>query len=132
MNELSIFNDFLIPTKTFRTNFLTDLLNRNEARSFKENAKLKETEQKYIFEFDLPGFEKDEVDVSISDNVLIITAEHKQENKNKFYFERESKDISFVMPENINSEKIEANLKNGVLNVEVEKKLVDTKKININ
>ena len=90
-------------------------------------ADVEETENELVFTTELPGFEKGEVDININDGRLTISAEREyQEDKEtkkqrieRWYgkFHR-----SFLLPKSADSEKISAQLKNGVLTVSVPKK----------
>ena len=77
----------------------------------------------------VPGFNKDEFKVEIEKNILTISATHesKREEKNEdekihrqeFYSNSFSR--SFVLPENINTEHISAEQKEGVLKISLPK-----------
>jgi HSP20 family protein len=86
-----------------------------------------EEDNKYILKMDLPGLSKDDVKISVDNDTLKISGEKKYENEEKkknyhrcerYYgkFER-----SFNLGKEIDTEKIEANFKNGVLNLELTK-----------
>lgn len=72
----------------------------------------------------LPNFEKDDVNIQVEDNALIISAERheKEEDKDKKYVVRESSSSFYrriSLPERADTNKIEANLDDGVLTVSV-------------
>ncbi len=96
---------------------------------------IKEENDKYIVETELPGFEKSDISIDINGNYLTISAEHSEENDDKDktangtkYIHRErtygsykrSFDISEVDKENIGAE-----YKNGVLIMTLPKKAED-------
>ena len=90
-------------------------------------ADVTETENELVFTTELPGFEKGDVDIAVNDGRLTITAEREyQEDKEtrKHRIERWYGKFhrSFLLPKSADSEKISANLKNGVLTVNVPKK----------
>jgi HSP20 family protein len=88
---------------------------------------VRETEDAYLIEADLPGFDEDDVDVSVSGNRLTVSGkrENKSENKRESYYYSErsygSFSRSFVLPDGTDSERIEADMKNGVLTLQVPK-----------
>jgi HSP20 family protein len=94
---------------------------------FSPDFDVKETPKAFVFNADLPGMEDKDIDVTITDNRLTISGKRKQEKEEKgdtFYrCERSygSFSRSFTMPSGIASDKVKAELKNGVLNVEVPK-----------
>ncbi len=86
-----------------------------------------ETDNDLVFSVGLPGVEKDQVDISVDGGHLMISGEKKfTEHEDRQYhrvdhwygdFQR-----NFQLPNSINSGKISANLKNGVLTVTLPKK----------
>ncbi|WP_076792069.1 Hsp20/alpha crystallin family protein [Chlorobium sp. KB01] len=105
-----VFNDKVSP-------FFSSMI----APSFKVD--ISEDENAINIEADLPGVKKEDVKVSMDDDVLCITAERTQseEEKKKGYHRIErswgSLSRSFTVGENINAEKIEASYDNGVLKI---------------
>lgn len=84
---------------------------------------VEETDKEYRIEVSAPGYNKDELKVSVEDGVLSISSEIKTEgnDENENYIRREfaSRPFrrSFTLPEEVNSEKISAKHQNGVLHV---------------
>lgn len=82
-----------------------------------------ETETEFNIKAELPGFAKKEIDLEVADGVLTLSAEHteEKEEKKENYHLRErhygSYSRSFRLPEGVDSEKIDAKMENGVLNV---------------
>ncbi|MGZ6218755.1 MAG: Hsp20/alpha crystallin family protein [Syntrophales bacterium] len=80
-----------------------------------------ETPEAFEIEAALPGVSKDDVDITLNDNILTIRAETKGEKdeKGKTYHTRELRVGSFVrsivLPSSINADAIEANFDNGIL-----------------
>ena len=76
---------------------------------------------------DLPGMEKEDIKVSVEDNVLTIRGERKavKEEKDKNYHQVERTygkfTRSFSLPTQVDGEKIKANYKNGVLKIDLPK-----------
>jgi len=87
---------------------------------------IRETENAYILESDLPGFGREDIHAEIKDGYLTIRAEHKSENENKneSYLRRERSYGSFSRTfdlDGIDAEAITASFKNGVLTLELPK-----------
>ena len=88
---------------------------------------VREDEKHFTFVAELPGLTKDDVDVTVENGVLTIKGEKKGENeeKNDSYHVRERYygrfARSFRLPEQVDSEKIDATLKDGLLTVTLEK-----------
>jgi len=108
--------------------------------SFKPSVNTREGEYAYHIEVDLPGVKKDDINVDIKNDILTISGERKtkKEVKEKDYYKMESSygkfQRSFTLPDNIDTENIEANSKDGVLEVvipKMEKSKKETKKIKI-
>lgn len=76
---------------------------------------------------EIPGIEKKDIDVSLSDNMLTIKGESKKEEKEEKgdYYRHEISSSSFArsvsVPSNVEASKIVANLKDGVLEVKLPK-----------
>lgn len=95
---------------------------------------VKEDNKQYVMEVAVPGLKKEQVNMSIDkDGYLTLSIENKNEqkdeNKKEHYLRREfsytSYRQSYALPDNVDADKIEANVANGVLKVvlpKVEKK----------
>jgi len=81
----------------------------------------------FTIEIDLPGVEKKDIDIKIENNYLIVNAVRKMKNevnKDDYYlcessFGRISR--SFLLPDTIDTDKVEADLKDGRLYIKLEK-----------
>lgn len=86
-----------------------------------------ETKDAYVFRIDLPGFKKEDVKVEFTADTLVIRGERKQEeagvNENCHRLERSYGvfERSFTIPTNIDAKKIEAELKEGILQLTIPK-----------
>jgi len=86
-----------------------------------------EKEDSYVLEAELPGLKKEDVKISVQDNILTLRGEKKDERKEsrKGYLRMEtgygSFTRSFTLPSTINTSKIEAEFKDGVLKINVPK-----------
>lgn len=103
------------------------------------NIDLYENEKEAVIEAELPGFQRDEININIENNILNITAQKKEEkeekNDSKKYYIKEryfgKVARAFEMPENIDLEKINAKFENGILKITLAKKDEETKNIKI-
>jgi HSP20 family protein len=86
-----------------------------------------QTENEVVVKATIPGVKPEEVDVSISGDVLTIKAERKEEEetKEKDYLRRESRygmfSRSVTLPVNVQADKAEANFDNGILTLNLPK-----------
>ena len=117
-----VFNDF----------FDTDFMTRTKATAPAINVK--ETEKDYTVEVAAPGMTKDDFSIKIDpENQLIVSMEKKTENDEKDkkgkYLRREFSYSRFqqimVLPENVEKDKIDAKVENGVLTIDIPKKVVE-------
>jgi len=89
-----------------------------------------EKENEFVVEVAVPGMEKKDFVIAIENGVLNISAEHKieKEEKEKDFTRREFNYQSFVrsftLPENVSDEKIVANYENGILKLQLGKKVL--------
>ena len=112
----TFFNDFFDNDWMMKTNATAPAIN------------VVESDKDYKVEVAAPGMKKEDFNIHLGDNnELIITMEQKNENKeeHKKYLRREfaySKfQQSFVLPDNIEKEKISASVNDGILTIELPK-----------
>ena len=132
-NEFDLFRDFFEGDDFFPI--------KRESSIMKTD--IKEKKDKYIIEMDLPGYEKENINLSLKDGYLEVTAKVKKEEKNdeneKFvhkerYYVHCSR--SFYVGDKIKEDEISAEFKNGILKIcvpkkEDEKELPEAKHIEI-
>lgn len=122
MNTLSLFNPTFTPD-------VFDLFDRSFGTTT-PNVDVRETNDAYIMDMDLPGKSEKDVEISLKDRVLSISSmeEVKVEDTKKAddgceYLIRERRTSSFArrftLPDDIDAEKVEANFKNGVLSITI-------------
>ena len=119
----SIFNDFFDNDWMVRTNATAPAIN------------VIENDTDYKVEVAAPGMTKEDFNVHLGeDNELVITMEKKNETKddsNKKYLRREfsySKfEQAFVLPDDVEKDKISANVTDGVLTIELPKRTPEEK-----
>lgn len=115
-NDFDLFDDF--PFEGF--------LPRKEKNLMKTDVR--ETKNGYIVDIDLPGYNKENISLSLNNGYLEVSA--KQEKKNdsddekfvrreRFYGECSR---SFYVGDDITEEDIEAEFKNGILRIDIPKK----------
>jgi HSP20 family protein len=98
-----------------------------KSEEFFPKVDISEGPQQYDIRAEIPGMKKEDIKISINKNVLTISGEKKEEKKTeeKKYHRVESYygsfQRSFVLPDGIKSEKVDANFKDGVLSVVVPK-----------
>lgn len=102
-----------------------------EMRMLTPAVDIEETEDAYLINIDVPGLEKDDIDIEINANRLKLSGERK--------FEREGGDLRsrvgerlmerrfgrfervLTLPEDVNVEQVEADYRNGVLMIAIPK-----------
>jgi HSP20 family protein len=90
-------------------------------------ADVHENDNNFVVQLDLPGVEKDNVKVKFEDDTLVVFGERKYESnvdeKNFHRVERiyGSFTRSISVPKDVDSEKISASFKNGVLEITLPK-----------
>ena len=100
---------------------------RADKDSWTPTANVSETPREYLIKAELPEVKKEDVRITLSDGVITISGERKQEKEEKdsneiriesFYgtFSR-----SFSLPDNVDTKGIRAESKDGVLRVHVPK-----------
>ena len=94
---------------------------------FYPTVDISETPQEYSVRAEIPGMKKEDIKISINKNVLSLSGEKKEEKKteDKKYHRVESYygsfRRSFVLPDGIKADKVEAKFADGVLTVTVPK-----------
>lgn len=114
----SIFNDFFGNEWLAKANGNSPAIN------------IRETENRYEVEVAAPGMTKEDFKIRIeNDDQLVVTMDKNSENKTEEegrYLRREFYHSHFqqrlVLPENIDKEKIEARVENGVLTIDIPKR----------
>lgn len=86
-----------------------------------------ETDEDVVVTLDLPGYERDDVDVTVTDDTLHVEAERRveAESEERHYYRRERRrervDRSVQLPAPVDESSASATLSNGVLTVTLPK-----------
>lgn len=121
-NSLSIFNDL------FDDNFSFFQI-KNDMFNLRTN--IKEMDKTYLFEINVAGVDKEDIDIDVEDNYLIVTVndkDKKEENNNYLRKEivyKSCKRKYYIG--NIKENEIHATLKDGILFVTVPKEELTSK-----
>jgi HSP20 family protein len=87
------------------------------------DSEVSQNEDHVEIECELPGFSKNEINIEIINDKLIIEAQSKKKSKSK----------SYILDKSLDRDKISAALKNGILNIKIYKvEAQKPKKIKIN
>ena len=96
----------------------------NTQKTFPE-VNIYESKDKYMVLAKIPGVDKKDIQISIKDNALKLSGEIKSKDSNKTYYltERISGSFkrNFMFDEKIDAEKVFAELKNGILTIDLPK-----------
>jgi len=99
-----------------------------EAGQWLPAVDIRETDDALLVQAELPGIDKKDVSVEVKDGVLTISGERKFEKdvkeENVHRIERSYGRFvrSFSLPTNVDTDKVEATMKNGVLDIRLPKK----------
>ena len=112
-NLFDLFDDFFTKNSAALPDFRTDI---------------KESGDNYILEAELPGFNKEDINLEVKDSILTISAEHKEEKEEKDekgnYLRRERRYGSFSRSfdvTGVDEKNITAGYENGILTLTLPK-----------
>lgn len=115
-NSFDLFDDF----------FDEGLFSKKERNMMKTD--IKELKDKYVIDIDLPGFKKENINISLNNGYLNISAKQEKEineeeekyvHQERFYGECSR---NFYVGDNIKDEDIAAEFKDGILKIDIPKK----------
>ncbi|MEA5051266.1 MAG: Hsp20/alpha crystallin family protein [Oscillospiraceae bacterium] len=135
----------LMPFEKRRDNAMMNRFFDDFEKSFFESpmsafrTDIKDNGDNYVIEAELPGFNKEDISIDVQNDVLTVSAQHSEEKKEDKdnYVHRERSWGSFSRSfdvTGIDTEKIKAAYKNGVLELELPKQTAtpeNNKKISI-
>ena len=116
-----VFNDmFMEPFSSFGSDF------KNKAMM---NADVKEYDNSYALELELPGYKKEEVHAELEDGYLTISADHSEDKDEKDKagkYVRKERYVgkckrSFYVGEDVTKNDINAEFKDGILKIDIPK-----------
>jgi len=134
-NTMWPFNDMLDVVSDFRRPFLVDFEDffgpniQKASKEWRPRADIVETGESYNIHAELPGVAKENVKVSLEENVLTLQGERKSEfsedDKERKFHRRERMQGSFIrkfsLPEEVDPKNVKAHFKDGVLELTVPK-----------
>ncbi len=112
------------PFNRFVSDFFGDVMDFAD-RGFR--ADVKEKDDEFLIEAEMPGMEKDNINLEINEDYLTITAKNEESNEEKGdnYIRRERRrgtySRSFYL-DNVNEDEIKAEYDDGILKVHLPKK----------
>jgi HSP20 family protein len=120
-------NDF---DRYFESFFGDSLTPANKIFNHLPAVDVKENEKEYVMEMDLPGYDEKNIEVHVDGGSLSIESKHEDAKEEKqadgTYILRERRlnsfSRSFKLPENADSEAVNASFKNGVLVLNIGKR----------
>lgn len=121
----------------FESNLLNDFMSLSNT-GFRTD--IKETDEEYIIEAELPGLDKENITLEVEDDYLIISANNEEtiEEDREGYLRKERKVGKFQRSfklNNVNEDEIKAEYNNGILEVTLPKEepgKTDRRTIDIN
>ena len=117
MNRLM--DDFFIPSPYFRR--------ENTTWDWNPSVDIYNEDNSIVLKAELPGVEKDDINIDVKDRVLTLKGERSIDNevKEESYYRRERSfgkfERRFSLPENVNADDIKADYKDGILRIEIPK-----------
>jgi len=124
-DPFSVFRDF-VRWDPFRE--IAPIAHLERMSEFDAAFEVKETKEGYLFKADVPGIKESDLTINLNGNRLTVSGkreeEKRQEHETYFSYERSYGTFtrSFTLPEGIDAEMVNANLKDGVLSIMVPKK----------
>lgn len=78
-----------------------------------------EKDDSWVYEFLVPGFEKEEIKISFDRRLVRVDCKHGEERKEESKILSKYKEIkySFYLPDGVAEEKVKASLKNSILTI---------------
>lgn len=99
----------------------------NVSETFNPKIDISEDKNHIYVEAEIPGVKKENIKITLQDNILTVEGEKKKESehKEKNYFRSErmfgSFKRSFTLPAEVDSDKVEAKFEEGALHIELKK-----------
>ncbi|WP_427339485.1 Hsp20/alpha crystallin family protein [Caloranaerobacter sp. DY30410] len=110
----------------FDDDFFLDLPDFFNVSGLSMRTDIRETDKEYIIEADIPGFSKDQIDITVNNGYLTIKANRKDiiNEEKEGYIRRERRYGTFQRSfrlQNVKEDEIKAKYENGVLKITLPK-----------
>jgi HSP20 family protein len=106
-----------------------------EAAAWTPLVDIEEQDDAYLLEMEIPGVQRDDVNIEVVGNELMITGELKERERKGIVRRRTRRvgrfDYRVMLPSQVDAERIEAKLSDGVLTVRVPKKEQGRRRIEV-
>jgi len=120
--------DRQLSTRRF-SDLLDDFFNEavSSSNAFVPGIDISETDDQFQVAVELPGMERDDIEVSLENNILSVSGERKFEEKEngKKYHKVENHYGAFTrsvqLPDNVDSDSVDARYEDGILHINVDK-----------
>ncbi len=99
------------------------------------NVDIGETPEEIFVVAEFPGMKKEDIKVTKEDDILSITGNKKKEKEGEYLLEEINHgnfSRSFMLPENVDKERIKAEFKDGILKIRMPKKEKVSKTVEVN
>jgi HSP20 family protein len=112
----------------FNSFFNFPRLRTDDSCDFMPRVNIKDTKDNVILNFELPGMEKKDIKVTVKDDVLTVSGQRnfKSEEKDNGWVRTEissgSFSRSFTLPDTVDPEMVNADYKNGMLEIKLSKR----------
>lgn len=124
-SKMQAYFNSMLNSKFFNNNNNIQLENLNYPK-----VDIQEKNDEYILKFELAGFEKDDLKLSLQENAIVLEGkkENKKDDKNDSYIRQEIFFGKFKrviqLPQNVAVDKLQSKYKNGILTITIPKKEV--------
>lgn len=122
------FDPFEVMRDLIRWDPFAEIRTGHGVAGFAPSFDVKETKDAYVFTADLPGVRESDLELSLTGSRLTISGrreeEKKEEDERWYAYERSYGSFSraFTLPDGVDGDHVQADLKDGVLRVTVPKK----------
>ena len=119
----NVFDPFRAMREMMRFDPFAEMSSFNDASAiqFSPDFEVKETNEGYLFRADVPGLKEKDLEISMTGNRLTVAghrdADRREETDRYFLYERSYGSFarSFTLPDGVDGNKVNAELKDGVL-----------------
>jgi HSP20 family protein len=102
-----------------------DVISKTSDNFFSPACEILDRETNFTISLDVPGMNKDEINIEVKDNQLVVNGERKFQSKEDTVLKSERRygkfSRVFTLPKNVKTEAIEASFSNGVLEITLPK-----------